>query len=180
MLLDAYLKFEGGAQPIKGEATETDRTDAIEILSFEQLIEPQHALTSDGTAHAVAMTQLGPLRMIKPLDRASVFIYRAACYNDTYPKAVLSLYQPKADGSGKVCYMQITCEHATIGEIHIIGDPRLHTWEDGKFLPASASEFLSMGPLEAFDLHFRKIEWLYKGADGSANATASFARRQGT
>ena len=174
MLLDAYRRFEGGAQPIKGEATEADRTDAIEILSFEQLIQPNRELH---TGEPRGMVRTGPLRIIKPLDRASVFIYSAAYRNDMFPKAVLSLYQPKADGSGKICYLQITLEHVAIGEIQVMGDPRLHTWEDGMFLPASAAEFASMGPLEAVELHYETANWLYKGGAGTANVAAQFSRR---
>ena len=176
MLLDAFLKFEEPG--LAGESTDSTHSNEIEILSFEQTIirPPVSAGVKAGSAEAKkARSEHHPWTIIKPLCKASPKLYQAACAGTVYKKVTLSLCQPSgtsktsSDAWKKIVYFQVTLSGVTISRVHLVGDPGLHHFGRATDFPIAAGSALDMGPIEEIDLTYQKIEWLYKGSEGTAN-----------
>ena len=148
---DMYMQIEG----LKGESTDTEHKDWIEVLSFT------HAITQPASATAAATiagrSQHSAYTITKRLDATSPKLYEM-CSSGKHVKSV-NLEMMSSSGNKKARFMQVKMEEVVISHVAPSGD--------GDF------------PSESVSFNYGTIKWTYtvQRADGSqgGNVTGSWS-----
>jgi type VI secretion system secreted protein Hcp len=145
MATDVYMQIDG----IKGESTDSEHKDWIELLSFNHAIsQPASATANSAGGGTVARCQHSDYSITKYVDLASPKLYEM-CSNGKHIKSV-TIEMMRASGDKRVKYMEVKMEQVVISHV----------------APAGGSDF----PSEAISFNYGTIKWTYtqqKRADGS-------------
>jgi type VI secretion system secreted protein Hcp len=153
-MLDAYLQIDG----IKGESTEDQHKDWIEVLSFDHGIsQPTSATRSSAGGATTGASQHGDIMITKNVDLSSPKLLSAVSMGNHFKTAKLEFM--RQSGASKVKYLTINLGEVLISAVH-----------------SSANSEL---PVESVGLNYGTIEWTYtqqKRGDGSGggNTTAQY------
>ena len=137
-----FLQVEG----IPGESTDSAHKDWIEAVSFTHEISSSASTTGGGRAGGRA--QVGPLVILKEIDKASPKLNVFCCNGAHIPNVVLSVCQ--ASGS-KPEFMRYTLGDAVVSAVSVTVDA-------------------SGDPVEEVSFAFGRIEWVYTEIDSSGKA----------
>jgi len=154
MAIDAYLQLDG----IKGESTEDQHKDWIEVLSFNHSItQPTSSTRSSAGGATTGSSEHGDITISKYVDLSSPKLSDAVSTGKAIKTATLDFL--RQSGDSKVKYMQIKLTGIIISGLH-----------------ATAGGDL---PTESVSLNYGTIEWVYtqqKRSDGSGggNTTAKY------
>jgi type VI secretion system secreted protein Hcp len=144
-MTDFYVQIDG----IKGESTDSEHKDWIEVLAFNQsLSQPEVAAANPGGGRATGRVEHQDITITKHLDAASPKLYEA-CASGKHIKEV-TIDMMRAGGDKPVKYMVVKMEDVVISHVATSGS--------------------GDSPTESISLNFRKIEWTYtqqRRADGS-------------
>ncbi|TAK93452.1 MAG: type VI secretion system tube protein Hcp [Aquabacterium sp.] len=106
---DMFLKIEGTRQgPIKGESTDTNHIDEIEVLGWSWGMDVSAASFGASSAR----TTMQELVVRKRVDRASTALMSALRANEPLKKVTLTVR--KAGGAASVDYLKISLEKARV------------------------------------------------------------------
>lgn len=143
MASDFFLQIEG----IKGESADHRCKDQCEILSFGWgCSQPAVATASSSGAISGERAELGDLKVVKLLDKASPQLMLACASGKHLPHAVLTLHRAQGD---KTEYMRYVLEDVLISSYSVSGS-------------GSAAEPV---PMEEFSLNYTKISFVYTKSD---------------
>lgn len=146
----AYLKLDG----IDGEATSPAHDGWIHVLSV------QTGIARTGTRTG---PHLSPLRVRKPVDRATPWLYRACATGSIIPRASLELVREEGK---RLRYYRVVLENVIVSSIQTGGSATGHPEED-------------------VDLNYSKVTWTYTETDpagspvGDHRAYWDFLRNEG-
>jgi type VI secretion system secreted protein Hcp len=147
MAIDSYLQIDG----LKGESTDSDHKDWIEILSFSHAIsQPASATGSSAGGGSVGRAKHDDFVVTKNVDLASPKLYEMCSSGKHIKKVVIELM--RASGDSRVKYMVVEMDQVAISTVH---------------LNTAESEDL---PFESVSFSYGVIKWTYtqqKRADGS-------------
>ncbi len=147
MASNIYLQIDG----IKGESTDSEHKDWIEILSFS------HGISQPATATGtIRRTNLEDFVVTKHVDIASPKLYEACASGKHINKVVTELR--RASGGTRVKYLTIEMDQVVVSRVH---------------LNADASDDL---PKESVSFNYGTIKWTYtqqNRADGSEGGNAT-------
>ena len=128
---------------IPGESTDWAHKNWIEVISFSHEISGSASTTGRGRAGGRA--QVGPLVIVKEIDKATPKLYVNCCMGKAIPNVVLSVCQT---GGSKREFLKLTLGDAVISSI-------------------VASSDASGNPVEEVSLGFGSIQWDYTEIDSS-------------
>jgi len=134
---------------IKGEATDRDHVDWIDILAVSESISSSVNIGSIGGGAGAGKVQFGPLQLVKQLDISSVELRSNLAAGTRFDDAVIEFTNTGAD---KIrVYFRYELKNVYISSVS---------------LSASGNDV----PTESFSLVFGSIKWIYTpdGKDGSA------------
>jgi type VI secretion system secreted protein Hcp len=144
-MADLYMQIDG----LKGECTDSDHKDWIELLSYNHSIsQPASATATSAGGGTTARCQHSDFSITKYIDLASQKLYEM-CSSGKHIKSV-NIEMMRASGDKRVKYMEVKMEQVVISHV----------------APAGGSEF----PSEAVSFNYGTIKWTYtqqKRADGS-------------
>jgi type VI secretion system secreted protein Hcp len=147
-MADFYVKIDG----IKGESTDADHKEWIEVLSFNHgITQPASATKASAGGGTTARAEHQDYSITKYVDAASPKLYEA-CSNGKHIKEV-TIELMRASGDKRVKYMEVKLEEVVISHV----SPGGH---------GAGNDF----PVEAVGFNYGKIKWIYsqqKRADGS-------------
>ena len=142
---DIYMQIDG----VKGESTDTDHKDWIELLSFNHAItQPASATAASAGGGTTARSQHSDFSISKFVDLASPLLYQL-CSNGKHVKSV-NIEMMRASGDKRVKYMVVAMTEVVISHV----------------APSGGSDF----PSEAVSFNYGTIKWTYtqqKRADGT-------------
>jgi len=142
---DIYMQIDG----VKGESTDSEHKDWIELLSFNHAItQPASATAASAGGGTTARSQHSDFSVSKWVDLASPLLYQL-CSNGKHVKSV-NIEMMRASGDKRVKYMVIAMTEVVISHV----------------APAGGADF----PSEAVSLNYGTIKWTYtqqKRTDGS-------------
>ena len=116
MASDAFLEIDG----IKGESTDKEFKDQIEILSYSWGVSQAASGTASSSGGgSVARADFQDLSIVKELDSASPLISKACWSGKHISKVVLRLN--RAGGEKRVKYMEYKMENVIISSVSIGG-----------------------------------------------------------
>ncbi|WDP92887.1 MAG: type VI secretion system tube protein Hcp [Desulfobacter sp.] len=116
MASDAFLEIDG----IKGESTDKEYKDQIEILSYNWGVSQMASGTASSSGGGtVARADFQDLSVVKELDSASPLINKA-CWSGTHISKV-TLRLNRAAGEKRVKYMEYKLENVVISSVSIGG-----------------------------------------------------------
>ncbi len=116
MASNMFLELDG----IKGESTDKDYKDHIEVLTFGWGVAQKASGTASSSGGGtVARANFHELSVTKEVDSSSPQLYRAAWSGTHIPKAVLKLN--KDVGGKRVKYMEYKMENIVISSINTKG-----------------------------------------------------------
>ena len=134
-----FLQIPG----VPGESTDDKHKDWIEVLSFSQDITT--STTSTGGARSADRPNVGPLVIIKPMDKAMAVLSNDCCTGKHYPQVVLEAAKPS--GSKQVFFKYVLSD-AVVKSIKVL------TNDNGVLQ-------------QEVQLGFGKIQWYYTPSDGA-------------
>lgn len=153
--VNSFMQVDG----IKGESTEDQHKDWIEVLSFSHGIsQPTSATRSSSGGGTVGASEHGDFTITKYVDIASPKLAEAVSTGKAIKKVTIDMM--RQSGDSKVKYMAINLEEVVISSVHAASNGAdLHT--------------------ETVGLNYAKIDWTYtqqKRADGAGggNTTAKY------
>jgi type VI secretion system secreted protein Hcp len=152
--VDMFLKIEGASSgPIKGEASDANHRDEIEVLAWSWGMEGNNI-----HGQARARMNMHELKITKLVDSATTALMSSLRNNEVLKKTVLTVR--KAGGQDPVEYFRITVEKGRVTSLVA------QSGEDDD--PARLTEHLSIA--------FSKVEVEYvpQGADGVRRGAMSF------
>ena len=164
MASDIYLQIDG----IKGESTDADHKDWIELLSYSSKVVPPPPTPVTATAKAEPVKQPGPtdgvsqhgdIVVTKQVDKASPKLYEMVSSGKHIKNVTLEMM--RASGDKRVKYMTVEMNQVLISSV----SPQ--TTPHDKTAGGKASSDL---PTESVSLNYGTIKWTYtqqKRADGS-------------
>jgi type VI secretion system secreted protein Hcp len=162
MANDGFLQIDG----IKGESTDSEHKDWIEILSYSHVItQPPSAITNSAGGGTSPRWKQDDFVITKYVDIASPKLYELCSSGKHISKVVIELM--RASGDSPVKYMVIEMDQVVISRVSTLLIP------SEKDLGGKASEDL---PTESISFDYGKIEWTYqqqKRADGSGGGNVS-------
>ncbi|MDD1969111.1 type VI secretion system tube protein Hcp [Pseudomonas putida] len=137
---DIYIKFTG--PDLKGESTDVDHGDWIEIESWKHSIrQPKSATASTAGGHTAERCEHDDMVFVKGMDVTSPQMYEAASGGTTYAEVTIDFM--RSDGDDKrVKYMEIKLKNVIIASIS----------------PSTGAEG---APTETFALKYAAVEWKY-------------------
>jgi type VI secretion system secreted protein Hcp len=142
---DIYMQIDG----LKGESTDSEHKDWIELLSFNHSIaQPASATAASAGGGTTARCQHSDYSISKYVDLASPKLYEL-CSSGKHIKTV-KLEMMRASGDKRVKYMVVELGEVVISHV----------------APAGGGDF----PSEAVSFNYGTIKWTYtqqKRADGS-------------
>ena len=146
MASDIYLQIDG----IKGESTDSEHKDWIEIISFSHAVSQPASATADSAGGGTSgRVKHEDFVITKYVDVASPKLYEFCSSGKHISKVVIELM--RASGGSPVKYMDIEMDQVVISKVSL-GMPR-------------ADDF----PTETVAFNYGVIKWTYtqqKGADG--------------
>jgi len=144
-MADLYMQIDG----LKGECTDSDHKDWIELLYYNHSIsQPASATATSAGGGTTARCQHSDFSITKYIDLASPKLYEM-CSSGKHIKSV-NIEMMRASGDKRVKYMEVKMEQVVISHV----------------APAGGSDF----PSEAVSFNYGTIKWTYtqqKRADGS-------------
>jgi len=142
---DIYMQIDG----VKGESTDSEHKDWIELLSFNHAItQPASATAASAGGGTTARSQHSDFSISKFVDLASPLLYQL-CSNGKHVKSV-NIEMMRASGDKRVKYMVVAMTEVVISHV----------------APSGGSDF----PSEAVSFNYGTIKWTYtqqKRADGT-------------
>lgn len=148
---DIYMQVDG----LKGESTDSEHKDWIELLSFNHgITQPASATASSAGGGTTARCQHSDFSITKFIDLASPKLYEL-CSNGKHVKSV-NIEMMRASGDKRVKYMVIKMTEVVISHV----------------APSGGDEF----PTEAVSFNYGTINWTYtqqKRADGSGGGNTT-------
>jgi len=142
---DNYMQIDG----LKGESTDSEHKDWIELLSFSHSIcQPASATATSAGGGTTARCQHGDYVITKYVDLASPKLYEL-CSSGKHIKDV-TIEMMRASGDKRVKYMVVKMEQVVISQV----------------APSGGADF----PTETISFNYGTIKWTYtqqKRADGS-------------
>lgn len=147
MASDAYIKIGD----IKGESTDSNHSDWIEIESFQSGLAQMGGGGGSGTGFQTAgRVDISDLTFTKEMDKATPKLIEACCKATPIPKVEIH-FVAAADNPHQ--YMKYELKDAIV---------------------SSVSHSAAMGggqrPSESFSLRFSEIKWEYTGVDDAGKA----------
>jgi type VI secretion system secreted protein Hcp len=142
---DAFVNFGD----IKGESTDKDHKDWIEMAGYEhEIAHPQQS----AAARSASAPHLSEFKILKRVDAASPKLYEACCKGTHIPEVTIELC--KAGMERPVKYLEIKLKEVLISGVNTISDAN------------AQPQF----PSEAISLTYGAIEWTYtkQKPDGTA------------
>ena len=141
--ITAYMRVEGASQgAIPGDANHPEYQDWIAVASFGHSIninlDPVTGLPSARREHA-------PLRIVKPLDRATPLLYKALCTGETLSQVEIRFLRFTPEGQEEHFYT-IFLEEAII------------TSASPSLIPANESNNM----MEIISFTYRRIRWTFE------------------
>ena len=116
MASDAFLEIDG----IKGESTDKEFKDQIEVLSYNWGVSQMASGTASSSGGgSVARTDFQDLSIVKELDSSSPLLNKA-CWGGTHIDKV-TLRLNRAAGEKRVKYMEYKLENVIISSVSIGG-----------------------------------------------------------
>jgi type VI secretion system secreted protein Hcp len=116
MASDTFLQIDG----IKGESTDADHKDWIEVLSFNWGVSQMASGTASSSGGGSAQrADFQDLSIVKELDSASPLLNKACWGGQHIDKVVLQLN--RAAGEKRQKYMEYTMENVIISSVSIGG-----------------------------------------------------------
>lgn len=155
---DLYLQIDG----LKGESTDADHKDWIEILAFNHSIsQPASATAASAGGGTTARCQHQDYSITKYVDLASPKLYEMCSSGKHIKKVVIEMM--RASGDKRVKYMAVEMDEVVISHV----------------APSGGGDF----PSEAVSFNYGSIKWTYtqqKRADGSqgGNTTGGWSLSQ--
>jgi type VI secretion system secreted protein Hcp len=151
MASDIYLQIDG----LKGESTDTDHKDWIEIHSFNHSIsQPASATANSAGGATTGRSQHSDYSITKLVDLASPKLYEMCSSGKAIKKIKIEMM--RASGDKRVKYMVVDMEEVVISHV----------------APAGGQDF----PSESVSFNYGTIKWTYtqqKRADGSQGGNAA-------
>jgi type VI secretion system secreted protein Hcp len=148
---DIYMQIDG----LKGESTDSEHKDWIEILSFNHSIsQPASATANSAGGGTTGRSQHQDYSISKYIDLASPKLYEMASSGKHIKKITIEML--RASGDKRVKYMVVNLEEVVISHV----------------APAGGSDF----PSESVSFNYGTIKWTYtqqKRADGSQGGNAA-------
>ncbi len=137
---DIYVKFTG--PDLKGESTDVDHKDWIEIESWKHEIrQPKSATASTSGGHTAERCEHDDMILLKAMDVTSPQIYEAASGGTTFAEVTLDFM--RSDGDDKrVKYMEIKLKNVIFSKVS----------------PTTNDEG---APTETIALKYAAVEWKY-------------------
>lgn len=162
---DIYLKF--GSPAIKGESSDKDHKDWIEISSWNHSITQPRSATSGTAGGATAeRCEHGDMTFSKDIDAVSPLLYQHASGGTTFDEVTVDFM--RADGEGnRVKYLEIKMKYVIVSSV----------------TPSVVGEGL---PTEQFSLKYAAIQWKYTqqqvsgGAGGNVQGAWSLTKNDKT
>jgi type VI secretion system secreted protein Hcp len=114
MATSTYLKCD----PIKGESTDDQHADWIEVTSFSHRLDQPTSGASGTGGRGAARADFGSFEIQKSVDKASVDLNIFCAKGKHITKVELEVYQ---GGEEKVCYLKYVLENAMIQSISMAG-----------------------------------------------------------
>lgn len=147
MATNTYLNCD----PIKGESTDQNHADWIEVFSFNHSLNQPMSGASGTGGRGAARADFGSFVVTKSVDKASVDLNLFCAKGTHIAKVVLEVCQETDE---KVCYLKYELENAMIQSVSIGGGG-------------------SDRPHETVTFVYDKIAWTYTPVnnDGSAGTT---------
>ena len=150
-----FIESESGA-PIQGSSLVTGREGGLEILQLNHSINTPH----DGnTGRLMAGRRHVPLSVVKEMDKASPYLFRAACSNEKFKSVTIKWYRTNDAGLEEE-FMNTVLVNAKIVAL----SPSLHNI---KVLDKPSP------PTETVALMYESITWRY--LDGNIQHTDSWS-----
>jgi len=150
-MADLYMQIDG----LKGECTDSDHKDWIELLSYNHSIsQPASATATSAGGGTTARCQHSDFSITKYIDLASPKLYEM-CSSGKHIKSV-NIEMMRASGDKRVKYMEVKMEQVVISHV----------------APAGGSDF----PSEAVSFNYGTIKWTYtqqKRTDGTAGGNTT-------
>jgi type VI secretion system secreted protein Hcp len=148
---DIYMQIDG----LKGESTDSEHKDWIELLSFNHSIsQPVSATANSAGGATTARCQHQDFSISKPVDLASAKLYEL-CSSGKHIKDV-TIEMLRASGDKRVKYMVVKMEQVVISHV----------------APSGGSDF----PTESVSFNYGTIKWTYtqqKRTDGSGGGNVT-------
>jgi len=153
--LDAYMWITGETQgQIQGSVTQAGREDSMEVVEFahniSQAIDSATGLPSGKRQHR-------PIRVTKPVDKASPLLANALTYNEKLTSVRIDFWRPNSNGT-EVQFYTVELVNARIASIS-----QHH---------GSTPELVAMPTQETVTLMYDKIIWTWQ--DGGISAEDSW------
>jgi type VI secretion system secreted protein Hcp len=148
MATDSYLQVAG----VKGESTDSEHKDWIEILSYEHTITQPASATANSTGGTTGRCKHEPFVISKYVDLASPLLYQLCCSGKHVDKVVLELM--RSSGDSRVKYLAVEMDQVVIAKV------------------APSSSKADDLPTESISFDYGVIKWTYtqqkrdKGAKG--------------
>jgi len=150
-MADMYLQVDG----LKGESTDSEHKDWIELLSFNHSIsQPASATANSAGGGTIGRCQHSDFSITKYVDLASPKMYELCSSGKHLKNVTIDLM--RSSGDSRVKYMEIKMEQVVISHV----------------APAGGGDF----PSEAVSFNYGTIKWTYtqqKRADGSQGGNAA-------
>ncbi|KAA6460884.1 type VI secretion system tube protein Hcp [Acidobacteria bacterium AB60] len=173
MAFDAYLQIDG----IKGESTDKDHKDWIEVLTYSKIPPLQTAATLTARATPSRPASHAEIIITKFIDVASPKLYQAASTGKHFKKAQLDL--TRASGGTRVKYMTIELHQVIISRV-TQGAAHGYTPLHASLLSLQAGSPTGSAPpvlaTEELTLKYGAIKWTYTQqgrSDGSGGGNVA-------
>jgi type VI secretion system secreted protein Hcp len=148
---DIYMQIDG----LKGESTDSEHKDWIELLSFNHSIsQPASATAASAGGGTTARSQHSDYSITKYVDLASPKLYEM-CSSGKHIKDI-TIEMLRASGDKRVKYMVVKMEQVVISHV----------------APVGGADF----PTESISFNYGTIKWTYtqqKRTDGSGGGNAA-------
>src|ERR1035438_2948598 len=111
-MFDGFLSIDG----IKGESTESNHKDWIEILSYNhQVTQPTSSTRSSSGGASTGASEHGDIFVTKYIDMASPKLHEAASTGKHFKKATIDFL--RQSGDSKVKYLTVNLEEVLISQV---------------------------------------------------------------
>jgi type VI secretion system secreted protein Hcp len=148
---DIYMQIDG----LKGESTDSEHKDWIELTSFNHSIsQPASATANSAGGGTTGRCQHSDYSISKFVDLASPKLYEMACSGKHIKDVTIEML--RASGDKRVKYMVVKMEEVVISHV----------------APAGGSDF----PMESVSFNYGTIKWTYtqqKRKDGSQGGNSA-------
>lgn len=161
MAFNAFVNFGD----IKGESTDKDHKDWVQILSYDHAVsQPASVTQKSAGGRSAESVDHSEFSIVKLVDAASPKLHEAACKGTHIPEVTIELWRA---GGDPLKYLEVKLKEVLISGVSTLGDP------------LGTHGF----PKETVKMVYGAIEWTYtkQKADGTAggNVAAKWNVAQG-